>query len=195
MTKTKPTIASLLFRKTWHDERAALHAILTDCGLEPTVKWNKLTYTAHGGNIAIIQAMKGFVAVAFFKGALLDDPDGLLRQQGEHSQSMMRVEFPDADCIATQEKSLRKLVESACRAEKEGRDVDKSGRPEIDPPQELLAKFKADDTFRKAFEALSPGRQRGYLIHFTGARQSATRTRRIEKYEAAIRAGEGMHDR
>ena len=189
------TVADLLERETWQEERRALRAVLLGCGLDEAVKWNQLCYGAAGGNLAIIQVMKDFVAIGFFKGALLEDPGGVLQSPGAHSQAMRRLHFTSVGQIAEREGVIRDFVAQAVAAEKQELEVDFAPKQDIAWPAELVDAGDADPDFRAAFEALTPGRRRGYLIHFTEPRQGATRARRILKWADAIRAGKGLHDR
>lgn len=189
------TVADLLKQKDWHDERKKLRSILLGCGLEEAVKWNKLTYTHDGGNVAIIYGMAESCAIGFFKGSLLEDKEGKLVAPGKHSKAMRRLHFKSSDDIETHEKLIRETVEQAVALEEAGEKVDFDERDVIDPPQELVDVFDDDPDFKEAFDALTPGRQRGYLLHFTDAKKSDTRARRISKWRSAIEQGKGLHDR
>lgn len=179
----------------WHDEFAALRTILLDSELTEAFKWYKPCYTHAGKNIVIFQPFNELCALLFFKGALLDDPQGLLREQGENSRSSLRLEFRSVADVTRMETALRDLVADAIRVQRAGLRVDKPAPPsDRDYPAELTALMAADPTFRDAFERLTPGRQRGYLLHFSGAKQSATRTARIERLRDRIMEGFGMHD-
>lgn len=177
----------------WRDEAIALRAILLGCGLSEELKWNKPCYASEGENICIIQRMKDFLALMFFKGRLVDDPEGLLREQGSNSRSAMRLEFTTVDGIEVAGGAIRALVASAVEVERKGLKVEGGEVP--DYPGELVDAFDEDQDFRAAFEDLTPGRQRGYLLHFNGAKQASTRADRIEKYRQHIFNGKGMHDR
>ena len=189
------TVADLLKQKDWHDERKKLRSILLGYGLEEAVKWNKLAYTHDGGNVAIIYGMEESCAIGFFKGSLLEDKEGKLVAPGKHSKAMRRLHFKSLDDIETHEKLIRETVGQAVALEEAGEKVDFDGREEIDPPQELVDVFDDDPDFKEAFDALTPGRQRGYLLHFTDAKKSDTRARRISKWRSAIEQGKGLHDR
>ncbi|MCK5744886.1 MAG: YdeI/OmpD-associated family protein [Oricola sp.] len=180
--------------KLWREEADALRAILLDSGLDEELKWGKPCYVHDGRNIAIIQRMKDFLALMFFKGALLDDPDGVLERQGPNSRSGFRVRFTSVKDVARMKKSVKALIREAVEAEKKGLKVEKPGE-EFDLPKELADAFKQDPDFKAAFAALTPGRRRGYVLHFSGAKQSATRAARIEKCRDKIFDGKGFHDR
>lgn len=184
-----------LFSKatSWRDEADALRTILLDSGLDEDKKWGKPCYSYDGKNIAIIQRMKDFLALLFFKGALLNDPDGILQRQGPNSQSGFRVTFTSTGDVARKRKSLKACIKDAIKVEKAGLKVEKSY--DIDIPEELTSAFDADPDFKAAFDALTPGRRRGYALHFSEAKQSKTRTARIEKYREKIFDGKGFHDR
>jgi uncharacterized protein YdeI (YjbR/CyaY-like superfamily) len=177
----------------WPSEMAALRSVLLDSGLAEQIKWGKPCYLHGGHNIAIMQEMKGFLALMFFKGALLDDPDGVLREQGPNSRSAKRVEFTSVDDVERLTEAVRALVDDAIRVEDAGLDVEPAPAPQL--VAELQARLDGDPDFRAAFEALTPGRRREYNLYFSDARQSATRVARIEKYEDQILAGKGMRDR
>ena len=189
------TVEDLLARENWHEERRALRALLRDCGLDEAVKWNQLCYGVDGSNVAIIQVMKDFVAIGFFKGSLMKDPEGLLQAPGEHSQAMRRLHFTSLAEIEAREAAIRGFVDQAIAIEKQGLEVDFDEKEDIEYPAELVDRLDADGELREAFERLTPGRRRGYLIHFAEPKQGATRARRIEKWAGAILAGKGMHDR
>lgn len=177
----------------WRDEAQALRAILLDCGLTEDIKWGKPCYSHDGANICIIQRMKDFLALLFFKGALVNDPDGILAPQGANSRSGYRATFTSVDDVERMAGSLRACVRDAIEVERQGLKVEKSS--EIDLPEELAFAFDDDPDFRAAFEALTPGRQRGYCLYFSDAKKAETRTARIGKYRQKILAGKGFHDR
>lgn len=191
----RTTVTSLLKQKDWHQERKKMREILLDCGLAEAVKWNKLTYTHDGGNVAIIYGMADSCAIGFFKGCLLEDKGENLVAPGKHSKAMRRLHFESLDDIATQEQLIRDTVREAIALEEAGEEVDFDDQEEIEPPKELVDAFDDDPDFKEAFDALTTGRQRGYLLHFTGAKKFETRKRRIEKWRGAIEQGKGMHDR
>lgn len=177
----------------WREEALALRGILTGCGPAEERKWAKPCYTQDGANICIIQRMKDHLALMFFKGALIADPEGLLKAQGPNSRSARRLEFTSLEQVAAQADAVRALVAAAIEVEQAGLEVEAAGEPGL--PEELTEAFHEDHDFRAAFEALTPGRQRGYILHFAGAKQPATRAARIEKHRARIFEGLGMHDR
>ncbi|MCB9592200.1 MAG: YdeI/OmpD-associated family protein [Sandaracinaceae bacterium] len=177
----------------WWAEAAGLRVILLDAGLGEALKWGKPCYTHEGRNIAILQKMNGFLALMFFKGALLDDPKGLLEEQGENSRSALRLCFTSVEQVAAREKAVRGFVRQAVRVEATGAKV--APAPPLVLVEELQARLDGDEKLKAAFEALTPGRQRAYNLHVSGAKQSATRARRVEQHVARILAGKGPQDR
>jgi len=179
--------------KNWHGEIQKLRTILLECGLEEGLKWGKPCYMWDGANLAIIQPFKEHCALMFFKGALLEDTHGLLRSQGENSQAARRLEFTSATEI--RKSVVKTYIKQAIAAHKAGLEVDFKARHELQLPEELTRAFKQDPKLAKAFDALTPGRQRGYVLHVNGAKQSKTRTARIEKCAPKIFAGRGFNER
>ncbi|GGE18304.1 OmdA-family protein [Primorskyibacter flagellatus] len=177
----------------WQAEAMALREILLDCGLEETEKWRKPCYVGAGGNICILQKFNDFIALMFFRGALLDDREGLLRAQGENSRSAKRLEFTDAGQVAGAAVAIRGLVASALDAGRKGLRPEPAG--EEDLPEELADALDADPALAEAFQALTPGRRRGYVLTIREAKQAATRRVRIAKHRDRILAGKGLHDR
>jgi len=194
MAKQNPRVEDFIGRsRTWQGEMAKLRAILLECGLDEEIKWGKPCFSFEDKNVAIIQPFKEHCSLLFFKGALLKDTHRLLRSQGENTQSALRLEFrSEAEVKKTVVKSY---VTQAIAVEKAGLTVDFKAKRELTLPQELTAILKADRALAKAFHALTPGRQRGYLLYFAAAKQSATRTARILKYAPKIRSGLGFNDR
>lgn len=189
------TIAQLLSQTDWHQERQRLHSILTDCDLAASVKWGKLCYSLDGANIAIIFGLKDSCAVGFFKGVLLDDPAGVLEAPGDHSQSMRRIHFTSLAQIEEKAGVIRDYAARAIAIEKQGLQIPAAESKMPERPAELRERFAAEPALEAAFDRLTPGRQRGYLIHFTDTAKAETRRKRIEKYAAHILSGKGMHDR
>ena len=177
----------------WPSEMRALHPILTGAGLSEEIKWAKPCYTHDGRNIAIMQEMKDFLALMFFKGALLDDPSGLLRSQGPNSRSARRLEFTSTDAVEAAAPAIRALVAQAVAAEEAG--LDAGPTPEDEPAPELQERLDSDAALAAAFAALTPGRRREYNLHISGAKRSETRASRVEKCIPRILAGKGMRDR
>ena len=183
----------MAYRERWRAEIAALQGILSGFDLSEECKWGKPCYTMDGRNVVIIQGFKEYCALGFFQGALLKDPKKLLAQLGQ-VQAARVMKFASAEEIAAKAPAIKAYLREAIAAAKAGQKVETKPR-ELPLPEELKAKFRADPQFQRAFAALTPGRQRGYLFHFSGAKQSATRTARIDKAAPAIFAGRGFLER
>ena len=189
-----PAVDQYLKRaRQWSQEMQLLRTILLDCKLEEELKWAKPCYTAGQKNIAIIQPMKAYCALMFFKGALITDPGGLLVPPGPNSRAARQLRFASISEINKHKAAVRRFVKAAIAAEKSGQQVQPA--PSMQWPDELQAELQADPALQKAFEALTPGRQRGYLLHFNSAKKSETRTTRIQKCRPRILAGRGLQDR
>ena len=178
--------------KTWRGEIQKLRSILLDCGLSEDLKWGKPCFQNDGKNIAIIQPFKEQCSLLFFKGVLLKDPRGLLRTVGENSQSALRLEFTNEAQITAS--LVKDFVKQAIAVEQAGLKVEFKAKHELVYPAELTLALKKDRALAKAFEALTPGRKRAYVMHFNSAKQSPTRTTRIAKCAPKILAGKGMND-
>lgn len=178
--------------KQWPEEMRALRRILLDCGLGETIKWGKPCYTHDGRNIVIMQEMKAFLALMFFKGALLDDPRNVLREQGPHSRSARRMEFTSVEEIERQASVIYSYVGKARRVEASGTKV--APKPELVLVAELSRFLEQNPRHEAAFKALTPGRQREYNLHISAAKQTSTRHARIEKWAAKILDGKGMRE-
>ena len=188
--------AFLRAAEPWRDEIAELRRIVLECGLTEEVKWGAPCFTADGGNVVIIGVLNDYCCLSFFKGVLLKDPEGILQAPGENSRSGRLIPFTAADQILAQEATLKAYVDEAAALERAGATVDfAKDREDLPVPAELQARLDDDPAFRAAFEALTPGRRRGWILHFSGAKQSATRASRIDKATPRILAGKGMHDR
>jgi uncharacterized protein YdeI (YjbR/CyaY-like superfamily) len=194
MSKPNPRVDAFVSRtKAWQPEIQKLRTILLGCGLEEDLKWGKPCFAFEGTNVAIIQPFKEHCALMFFKGSLLKDTHGLLRSQGANTQSALRLEFRSE--AEVKKAIVASYAKQAIAVEKAGLKVTFKAKDELQLPKELTEIFAKDRALAKAFEALTPGRRRGYVMYFTGAKQSATITARIEKSAARIRAGLGMNDR
>jgi uncharacterized protein YdeI (YjbR/CyaY-like superfamily) len=183
----------MAYRERWRAEIAELKRILSEFDLKEERKWGKPCYTMDEKNVVIIQGFKDYCALGFFQGALLKDPKKLLTQLGQVRAARV-MKFTSAEEIATKAAAIKSYVREAMAAEKAGLKVE-TKPPELPVPEELKERFRDDPRFKRAFEALTPGRQRGYLFHFAGAKQSGTRTARIEKAMAAIFEGRGFLER
>ena len=183
----------MAYRDRWRAEIAELQRILAGFDLSEECKWGKPCYTLDGKNVVLIQGFKEYCALNFFQGALLKDPKKLLVQLGQ-MQAPRVMKFTSAKEIAAKATTIKAYVREAVAAAKAGLKVETKPR-ELPVPAELAAKFRKDPRFKRAFDALTPGRQRGYLYHFAGAKQSGTRAARIEKAMPAIFEGRGFLER
>lgn len=179
----------------WQEEMKKLRMILLDCGLTEDVKWSVPCYTYENNNIVILSAFKEYCSVSFFKGVLLKDPHGILESAGENSQASRHISFTNVQKIIEIEPILKAYLKEAIEVEKAGLQVEYKDISEFEIPEELQIKLDENVDFKTAFEALTPGRQRGYLLYFSGAKQSKTRMSRVEKYMPKIFDGKGFHDR
>ncbi len=181
------------YRERWQAEIAELKRILSGFELSEERKWGKPCYVMDGKNVVIIQDFKDYCALGFFKGALLKDPKKILVQLGQVRAARV-MKFTSAREILKNTATIKAYLREAMAIEKAGMEVE-TKPAKLPVPPELKKKFRDDPRFKRAFEALTPGRQRGYLYHFIGAKQSATRTARIEKAMAAIFEGRGFLER
>lgn len=181
--------------KQWKEEMQLLREIVMECDLEEDFKWMHPCYTNYGQNIVLIHAFKEYCALLFHKGALLKDKKGLLIQQTKNSQIARQLRFTSTEEIEKLKTFIKDYINEAIKNEKEGKEVELKKTSEYKTPKELLTAFDADPDFKKAFYELTPGRQRGYLLHFSGAKQSKTRTSRIEKAKPDIFQGRGYNER
>jgi uncharacterized protein YdeI (YjbR/CyaY-like superfamily) len=184
----------MAYRAQWRAEIAAMRRVLADLGMTEECKWGKPTYTVDGRNIVIMQGFKEYFALGFFQGALLKDPKKRLVQLGR-VQAARVMKFTSATEITSQAATIKAYVREAIAAEKAGLRVEKKKTSDFPVPEELTARFRRDARFKRAFEALTPGRQRSYLYHFAAAKQSATRAARIERAIPAIFEGRGFLER
>ncbi|MFZ1434117.1 MAG: YdeI/OmpD-associated family protein [Candidatus Microthrix parvicella] len=191
---TRSKVDAYIDRSTkWPEVMTRLRPILAGCGLTEEIKWGKPCFSQDGHNIVIFQEMKEFLALMFFKGALLSDPDGILEQQGPNSRSALRICFRSIDDANRLADTVKAYVEEAIDVEEAGLQV--APAPVLPPPEELQNRLETDPAFKAAFEALTPGRQREYNLYFSDAKQSKTRTARVDKYAPKILAGKGFRDR
>ncbi len=178
--------------KKWLNEFELLRSILLDCPIQEEVKWGSPTYTYNGKNILIYGAWKEDCSLGFFKGSLLSDPEGVLVSPGPNAESSKLLRFTHVDQIRALEPLIKGFVYEAIELEKQGAKVIPKSVDELHFPQELLDKFDENPAFKAAFDSLTPGRKKGFLFHFNGAKQSATRTSRIEKCMPLIFEGKGL---
>jgi uncharacterized protein YdeI (YjbR/CyaY-like superfamily) len=180
--------------KHWQEEFEKLRTILLETGLTEELKWGHPCYTLYKKNIVLIHGFKEYCALLFHKGSLLADPEGILVQQTANVQAARQIRFKDIREIYDLEPVLKTYIREAIEIEKAGLKVPYKKTEQFDVPEEFQRKLDATPKLKKAFEALTPGRQKGYLLYFGGAKQSKTRESRIEKYIPAILAGKGMDD-
>lgn len=179
----------------WQEAYGKLRRILLGCGLDEELKWGVPCYTHRGANIVLIHGFKEYCALLFHKGALLQDSEGILVQQTEHVQSSRQVRFTDASQIDPLEPCLRAYVHAAIEVETAGLKVRYRKTDEFDMPEELEEALDEDPELKEAFNSLTPGRQRGYLLHIGKAKQAKTRKSRIEKCRSKIFMGKGYNER
>lgn len=180
--------------KNWKEETILLREICLDCGLYEDFKWMHPCYTLKGKNIVLIHGFKEYCALLFHKGVLLDDTENILVQQTENVQSARQIRFTNQKQISDLKAVIKAYIFEAIEVEKSGLEVKKKKTSEYKMPEELDKAFENDSDFKTAFYNLTPGRQRGYLLHFSEAKQSKTRTSRIEKAKPKIFNGKGHNE-
>ena len=178
----------------WQKEFQILRTIVLDCGLTEELKWGHPCYTWQNKNIVLMHGFKEYCALLFHKGALLDDARGILVQQTEHVQSARQVRFTHVQEITGMEAILKAYVFEAIEVERAGLKVPLKKTAAFPMPEEFKNELQANRDLKMAFEALTPGRQRGYLLYFSQPKQSKTRVSRIEKYKPHILVGKGLND-
>jgi uncharacterized protein YdeI (YjbR/CyaY-like superfamily) len=181
----------MAYRERWEGEIAEMRRVLAGFAMTEECKWGKPTYTLDGKNIVILQGFKDYFALGFFQGALLKDPKNVLVQLGQ-VQAGRVMKFTSVTDIKTRAATIKAYVREAIAVEKAGLRVEKKKTSDYPVPAELTERFRKDPRFQRAFEALTPGRQRSYLYHFAAAKQPATRAARIEKAMPAIFEGRGF---
>ncbi|NIF05176.1 hypothetical protein F3J23_06940 [Chryseobacterium sp. Tr-659] len=180
--------------RQWHKEFEKLRTIALSTELQEDLKWGCPCYTYEGKNIFLIHGFKEYCALLFFKGALMKDPDHILIQQSENVQAARQIRFTDVEQINDLEKVLRSYMFEAVEIEESGAKVKMKKTKEFEMPEEFQNKLDQDPKLKEAFEALTPGRQRAYLLYFSSAKQSKTRESRIEKQIPQIMEGKGLND-
>lgn len=178
----------------WQEEYKLLRSLALDCDLTEELKWGKPCYTLNNSNVVLIHGFKEYCALLFHKGALLNDEQNLLIQQTENVQAARQLRFTHYDQIHDMQDDIKAYIKDAIRVEKAGLKVEMKKTAEYEMPEELQEKLNADSELEKAFYNLTPGRQRGYLLYFSQAKQAKTRVARIEKYIPHILAGKGFND-
>ena len=180
---------------TWREHLKLLRNIVIDCGLTEDFKWKQPCYTYNDRNVLLVTAFKEFATISFFKGALLSDSQGLMAAPGDNSQAYRQLRFTSIDQILELEAEIRAYIFEAIEIEKAGLKINFAQKEELVYPEELTEILNKDARLKEAFENLTPGRQRGYILFFSAAKQSQTRKTRIEKYIPNILTGKGMQDR
>jgi uncharacterized protein YdeI (YjbR/CyaY-like superfamily) len=195
MKNTNPKV-EFYFRKAkqWQEEFEKLRDIVLDCGLSEDLKWGCPCYTFEKTNVVLIHGFKDYCALLFFKGALLKDPKGILIQQTENVQATRQIRFTSAREIVKMKSVLKAYVKAAIEVEKAGLKVNLKKTSEFKMPAEFKNKLDQSPALKRAFAALTPGRQRGYLLYFDQPKQSKTREARIEKCTQQILKGRGLND-
>ena len=178
----------------WSDEYAALRQLCLAAGLNEELKWGQACYELNGGNVVLIHGFKDYCALLFMKGALLEDPKGILIQQTKNVQSARQIRFTSLADIDKQKAAVKAYIREAIAVEKSGAKVEMKSAAQFAVPEEFQKRLKQDPGLAKAFHSLTPGRQKGYLLHFAGAKQSATRAARVEKHAPRILKGLGLDD-
>ena len=195
MNRTNPKV-DWFFNKPgqWQHEYEKLRRIVLDCGLHEELKWGCPCYTFEKRNIVLIHGFKDYCALLFFKGALLKDPKGILIQQTENVQAARQIRFINSREITKSRSTVKAFVKEAIDVEKAGLKVKLKKTAKFTMPDEFKNKLKETPGLKTAFSALTPGRQRGYLLYFSAPKQSRTRTSRIEKSLPRILNGKGLND-
>ena len=178
----------------WQKEYKKLRKIILDCGLNEELKWGQPCYTHENSNIVLVHGFKDYCAMLFFKGALLNDPNDILIQQTKNVQSARQIRFTNVQEIGKMEKTLKAYVYEAIEVERAGLKVKLKKTSDYEIPAEFQTRLKKKPALKKAFDALTPGRQRQYIYYFSQPKQSKTRESRVEKYAQKILTGKGLED-
>jgi len=180
--------------KRWSAEYAALRQLCLASGLNEELKWGQACYDLSGGKVVLIHGFKDYCALLFMKGALLKDPKGILVQQTRNVQAARQIRFTSLAQINRQKAAVKAYIREAIAVEKSGARVQMKSVAEFDVPAEFQQRLNGDARLGEAFRALTPGRQKAYMLHFAGAKQSATRSARVEKHAPRILKGLGLDD-
>lgn len=195
MAQTNPQVDAFVNgAKKWQAEYKKLREIVLATDLTEEFKWMHPCYSFEGKNVLVIQGFKEYCAILFVKGVLLKDPAGVLITQTENVQSARQVRFTELDEIIELEPVLKAYIQEAIEIEKAGLKVNLKPTSEFRMPDEFKQKLDADAALKTAFESLTPGRQRAYLLHFSAPKQASTRSARVEKCIPQILAGKGLND-
>jgi uncharacterized protein YdeI (YjbR/CyaY-like superfamily) len=177
----------------WPEELITLRALILEFGLEEEIKWGFPCYTLNGKNILMLAPFKDNCAISFFKGALLKE-NPILEKSGENSNTFRLIRFQGMEKINQEKETIQQIIQEAIEIEKSGKKLPKTDYSSIEIPEELENAFEDDHIFKAAFKSLTPGRQRGYILHFAQPKQAQTRMNRIEKYKPAIFNGKGLNE-
>lgn len=180
--------------KQWTEELEKLRALCLGAKLTEELKWGCPAYSLDGSNVVLIHCFKEYCALLFFKGAIMNDPDGILIQQTKNVQAARQMRFTGSAEISKMKTIIKAYLQEAIRVEKSGEKVAFKKTKEFEMPEEFEYRLSKSAALKKAFHALTPGRQRAYLLYFSSAKQSKTREARIEKYEKQILKGKGLDD-
>jgi uncharacterized protein YdeI (YjbR/CyaY-like superfamily) len=195
MQKMNPLVTKVHGKeKRWSSEFAALRQLCLASGLNEELKWGQACYDLNGSNVLLIHGFKDYCALLFMRGALLKDPKGLLIQQTKNVQSARQLRFTSLADVTKHKSAIKAYIADAIAVDKSGAKVAKKATAQFDVPEEFLNRLDDDPKLAEAFHALTPGRQRGYLLHFAGAKQSATRAARVDKHAPRILKGLGLDD-
>lgn len=195
MNKTNPKVDGVFRRaKQWQEEFAKLRKIVLDCGLTEDLKWGQPCYTFENRNVVLIHGFKDYCALLFFKGALLSDPEKILIKQTANVQANRQIRFSNVREIVKLKPVLKAYIQEAIEVEKAGLKVDFKKTRDFPVPEEFQTRLDANTPLKTAFKALTPGRQRAYLLYFAAPKQAKTRESRVEKYVQQILSGKGMDD-
>ena len=178
----------------WQKEIEKMRVIALDCGLTEELKWGCPCYQYENTNVVLIHVFKEYCAFLLFKGALLNDPEGILVQQTENVQSARQIRFTNLKEIQKLERIIKSYIYEAIEVERAGLKVKLKRTKEFTMPEEFKNKLDKSAALKNAFESLTPGRQRGYLLYFSSAKQAKTREERVKKYTKQILAGKGLED-
>lgn len=194
MNRTNPKAEFYFQKGEWQEEIKKLREIVLDCGLTEELKWGVPCYTFQSNNIVLLHVFKEYCALLFFKGVLLSDPRGILIQQTENVQAARQIRFTSAQEIDELEPLLKTYIHEAIEVEKSGLKVTLKEPEDFTVPEELQSKLDESPALKTAFDALTPGRKRAYILHFAAPKQSKTRAARVEKCTQQILNGKGLND-
>jgi uncharacterized protein YdeI (YjbR/CyaY-like superfamily) len=193
--RVNPTVTKVHQKeKHWGAEYAALRQLCLDSGLNEELKWGQACYDLDGSNVVLIHGFKDYCALLFMKGALLKDPKDILVQQTKNVQAARQIRFTSLADVNKKSAAVKTYIKDAIAVEKSGAKVPMKSAAQFDMPQEFLTRLDDDPELAEAFHALTPGRQKGYLLHFAGAKQTTTRAARVEKHAPRILRGLGLDD-